>query len=496
MKFKWTLLSICGALVSALLAYAFTRLIPSPDQGGLLIVCILAYMWAGFGFGRSFYSEALQKAGADSPLAEGRHPTWVLQTVGNRILILSGSLWGSCIGLLAAGAPGNDLIIPVLAIGVPLQMFCFDAIMYACVIKNVGKSGPSDTAAQAHYRVWAIILIGLMLIGELHPFGYSWPSIVCFGCSLCGLVGYLSYVYAIQVAADPSYKQVRPEEAVSAGPPMKTQSPIGIQDVGTLLVLSFGCALVLIPVAMFHAGFFMETIVGEVAINVLPVIAWCRIRRIRFGDVVPLAPVTFGTMAGAVLIALGVIPWFHLLNLITYSLWDPHLPVKSTDREMSHAAQLYPILAPMIVGLSAGFCEEIFWRGPMLKSLMSRLPRWSAILIAAFLFASWHLDIAGVLNRTLFGVLLGWLLIATGSVVPGMIIHGIYDAFLEGNRAWHIHALYVYDHFRIVHAPVYPWLISLLVGALLTYSGWMLCRSGFKQRQPIPVAEPEVAFIG
>jgi len=192
MKFKWTLLSICGALVSALLAYAFTRLIPSPDQGGLLIVCILAYMWAGFGFGRSFYSEALQKAGADSPLAEGRHPT----------------------------------------------------------------------------------------------------------------------------------------------------------------------------------------------------------------------------------------------------------------------------------------------------------------LIAAFLFASWHLDIAGVLNRTLFGVLLGWLLIATGSVVPGMIIHGIYDAFLEGNRAWHIHALYVYDHFRIVHAPVYPWLISLLVGALLTYSGWMLCRSGFKKRQPIPVAEPEVAFIG
>lgn len=74
--------------------------------------------------------------------------------------------------------------------------------------------------------------------------------------------------------------------------------------------------------------------------------------------------------------------------------------------------------------LLAGVCEEILFRGLMLQ-LLARGRGWAVpIFITGLLFALFHLDIIGLLPRTLLGVYFGILVWRSGSIFPAMLAHG------------------------------------------------------------------------
>ena len=72
----------------------------------------------------------------------------------------------------------------------------------------------------------------------------------------------------------------------------------------------------------------------------------------------------------------------------------------------------------------AAVCEELLFRGLMLQ-LLARGRRWGVpIFITGLLFALFHLDIIGLLPRTLLGVYFGILVWRSGSIFPAMLAHG------------------------------------------------------------------------
>jgi len=361
-------------------------------------------------------------------------------------------------------------------------MFCFDAIMYAVVVKELNKPNGENTVYGAHYHIWALLFIETGFVGALHSVGYTGLECIWYDCFLSLFAVYLTFKYAEEMAVNPRYHP-EPQSAPDAeriDEPVQSSSSLGIRDVGTLLVLVFcGAGLTIVPIMIFHSEYYRDTIFGELALGLLPVVVFCRMRKLRFTDVVPMARITLRTIVGAISIAFGIIPWFHLLYMVTYFSRNSHLQNSKFEHQNYVATLNHPILAPLVLGLAAGITEELYWRGPVLMSLRNRMPRWSAILVSAVLFAAIHCDINGMLDRTLIGVMLGWLVVATGSVVPGMIIHAIYDAFLEGNRVWHIHALYVYNHFQIVHTSILPPLVSLTVGAGFLFIGYLQIRDAW-----------------
>ncbi|HJO03707.1 MAG TPA: CPBP family intramembrane glutamic endopeptidase [Acidobacteriota bacterium] len=74
--------------------------------------------------------------------------------------------------------------------------------------------------------------------------------------------------------------------------------------------------------------------------------------------------------------------------------------------------------------LLAAVCEEVLFRGLMLQ-LLARGRSWGVpIFITGLLFALFHLDIIGLLPRTLLGVYFGILVWRSGSVFPAMVAHG------------------------------------------------------------------------
>ena len=81
------------------------------------------------------------------------------------------------------------------------------------------------------------------------------------------------------------------------------------------------------------------------------------------------------------------------------------------------------------VAIITPFAEELLFRGFILGMLMKRYSDTQAIVISSAIFAIAHEPIAMGLAFG-GGLLYGWARIRTGSVLPGMIAHAIWNGFI------------------------------------------------------------------
>lgn len=82
-------------------------------------------------------------------------------------------------------------------------------------------------------------------------------------------------------------------------------------------------------------------------------------------------------------------------------------------------------LLALIVGVVVPVGEEIFFRGLVLGALRRSLHRHTAVVVSALFFAAAHLQAVELLPILILGLVLGYLYEITGSLVPGMIAHGL-----------------------------------------------------------------------
>lgn len=105
------------------------------------------------------------------------------------------------------------------------------------------------------------------------------------------------------------------------------------------------------------------------------------------------------------------------------------------DRTRQLALALFPRTPPerlayLTLALTAGFCEETIYRGFVFFHLRGVLDLVSALLLAALLFGLAHVyqGARGVLQTSALGALFTLPVIATGSLLPGMVAHFAVDA--------------------------------------------------------------------
>jgi uncharacterized protein len=108
--------------------------------------------------------------------------------------------------------------------------------------------------------------------------------------------------------------------------------------------------------------------------------------------------------------------------------------------------QLASLLFAPLLNAIFTFSEEWGWRGFLLPKLLP-LGQWQALILTGALWGLWHAPIVllgydypfhpklGILLMTIFcvifGILLGWLRLATGSIWPAVIAHGAINAVGE-----------------------------------------------------------------
>lgn len=93
-----------------------------------------------------------------------------------------------------------------------------------------------------------------------------------------------------------------------------------------------------------------------------------------------------------------------------------------------------------VICMLAPLAEEIIFRGAIISALMKWFAgrsgneatwgsltkgEWIAVGCSTVLFAVGHVNPAQIPHALIFGILLGWLFVKTGSIVPGLLVHWI-----------------------------------------------------------------------
>ena len=145
-----------------------------------------------------------------------------------------------------------------------------------------------------------------------------------------------------------------------------------------------------------------------------------------------LRPRDLGLKPTAPASAVGWVVLAVILVAIANSLWLQGVlgkPVQSLGITL-RAGTLETILIGITLVISAPVVEEIFFRGLRYRALRNRMAMVPAALIAGFVFGAVH-GMAYPLNtlppRMVFGVIVCLLYERTGSLYPGMALHGLID---------------------------------------------------------------------
>ena len=144
--------------------------------------------------------------------------------------------------------------------------------------------------------------------------------------------------------------------------------------------------------------------------------------------------------------------------------------------------------------------EEIGWRGYLLTRLVeAEVPR--PVLVSALIWGAWHLPLvlsgqyAAGQNRVLsgavflatvvgIGFVISWLRLSTGSVWPAVVLHGAWNATIQG----------AFDT-STKGASVWVGESGILVAAAVLASAWLLARRPYAARRA-PGEEPFATIPG
>lgn len=82
----------------------------------------------------------------------------------------------------------------------------------------------------------------------------------------------------------------------------------------------------------------------------------------------------------------------------------------------------------VVIAGSAGLCEEILFRGFIMRSY-ERLGQWKAIILSGIFFGMFHFNLQNLLGPVFLGVIIGYIVIRTNSLWMGIYAHMVNNAF-------------------------------------------------------------------
>ena len=82
----------------------------------------------------------------------------------------------------------------------------------------------------------------------------------------------------------------------------------------------------------------------------------------------------------------------------------------------------------LLIAVVPAFCEELFFRGFLLKGLGASTRKWAAIIAAASIFAVFHFLLIKFVLTAGLGILLGYLCWQSRSIWPSIVAHAVHNA--------------------------------------------------------------------
>lgn len=169
-------------------------------------------------------------------------------------------------------------------------------------------------------------------------------------------------------------------------------------------------------------NFWVSGAIGEIVIIMFPAILLTIIFRKSIVDVFKIKKVNISNliivvvvMCFSIILALAI---NYLSMLIIYSTFgtvvENTLTISNTIKGL--------VLDILIIGVCAGVCEELLFRGAVFSSF-EKLGLKRAIVFTAILFAGLHFSIEGFLSAFTLGLIITYIVYRTGSLFAGILAH-------------------------------------------------------------------------
>jgi sodium transport system permease protein len=147
----------------------------------------------------------------------------------------------------------------------------------------------------------------------------------------------------------------------------------------------------------------------------------------RLGEVLSLSRPRWPDLLGAAALGAGaVVPMLEGLaraqSLVLPMPEDALRPVQEGLAELDARTLVF------LVAVSPGICEELVFRGAFLGLLRRTGTARAAVLASSAMFALIHLNVFRLVPTFVLGLVLGAIVVRSGSLFPAMLFHAVYNA--------------------------------------------------------------------
>ena len=202
---------------------------------------------------------------------------------------------------------------------------------------------------------------------------------------------------------------------------------------GLLALVLFACVMAMQYFGLLGKGIW-TSFIGEILFAVIA-LGVVLIARVKLPEVFRFKRVRILQIVGVYLLWRGVIVIGYWLTEVELYLF-PSL-ASETDG-LNEAMRHMPFaLALFLIAFVPAICEEMLFRGPILRSLESLRIPWLIIVLDGIIFAAAHLSVLRMLPIGLLGVLLAYLVYSEENMVFSMFIHFV-------NNTWSVVATYTF----------------------------------------------------
>lgn len=192
------------------------------------------------------------------------------------------------------------------------------------------------------------------------------------------------------------------------------------------IYLFSGALLVFVGAQFQQQSLLFGLFATEILLIVFPAFMYAAANHYNLRKTFSLLPISAPTALLSVMIASA---GFVLVGMIT-ALQEYIFP-RSPEYQAAWEIVLQKFLAVpfgvtlAVVAVLPGVCEELFFRGFILRGVRQRCSDDFAIILVGLLFGAFHFDPYRFFPTSLLGMLFGYLVVKTGSLVPGMIAHAV-----------------------------------------------------------------------
>ncbi len=171
-----------------------------------------------------------------------------------------------------------------------------------------------------------------------------------------------------------------------------------------------------------------------------------------------------------------------------YPVSDQLRPAMQVVEEMFRSANLGTLI--LVIGLAPAVCEELAFRGFILSGFRRLGYKWRAIVYSALFFGLAHGILQQSLIACMLGVILAYLAVQSGSLVPGIVFHVVHNSLVLIDSRLTAEAFSRWPALRLLASPgegggcVFHWPV-VAFGALLALAplAW------FALQRPAPLGE-------